>query len=133
MLPEHLCFSIETIGTMDDACRLSVDMKLIEAELEPSIKENSKRQHAKRGNRAANIEKLIVEMTKHLRASRAHYDTTKHLLPRPSQTMLARCVGIRQDDVSRCLNDSDAAYLKLLWENAEDISFVVDHNHLKKT
>jgi hypothetical protein len=127
MLPEHLCFSIETMGTMDDACRLSVDMTLIEAELEPSVKENSKRQHAKRGNRTANIEKLIVEMKEHFRASKDHYYATGSLLPRPTQAELAKRVGIRQDDVSRCLNDSDATLFKLLWEHAEDIPFILDN------
>jgi hypothetical protein len=126
MLPEHLCFSIETIGTMDEACRLSVDMKLIETELEPSVKENSKRQHSKRGNRAANIEKLIDEMKEHFRASKDHYYATGSLLPRPTQMEFAKRVGIRQNEVSRCLADTDATLLQVLWGQANDIKSVLN-------
>lgn len=121
----NLCFSVESIGTLDDSLCLNIDMTSIDTELEP-VDSEPKRQHAKRGNRAANIEKLIAEMTEYLRASKDHYYATKNLLPRPNQAMLAKWVGIRQDDVSRCLNDPDATYLKLLWKNAENVSFVLD-------
>ncbi|MDR1383588.1 MAG: hypothetical protein LBJ67_07060 [Planctomycetaceae bacterium] len=125
VLPNHICFSIETIGTLDDACRLSIDMKLIEAELEP-VEDKPKRQRMKRGNRAANIEKLITEMKEHFRASKDYYYATQSLLPRLTQAELAKRVGIRQNEVSRCLADPDATALKFLWEHSDDIRSVLN-------
>jgi hypothetical protein len=123
---EISCFSVESIGTLDDSLCLNIDMTSIDTELEPAGSE-PKRQHAKRGNRAANIERLIAEMNEYLRASKDHYYANQNLLPRPSQAMLAKWVGIRQDDVSRCLNAPDATHLKLLWKNAENVSFILDY------
>ena len=71
-VPNHLAFNLETITTLDDSCRLAVDMTEIDAALVPSEVE-PKRQRAKRGNRAANIEDLISEMREHYRASKDHY------------------------------------------------------------
>lgn len=121
----NFCVSLDSLGRMDEAYRVSVDMTLIEAELEP-VEEEPKRQRAKRGNRAANIEKLIAEMKEHYRASRDHYYATGQLLPRPTQGELAKRIGTRQDDVSRCLADPDAVVLKLLWNQAEDIRAVLN-------
>jgi hypothetical protein len=123
MLPEHLCFSIETIGTMNEACRLSVDMTLIEAELEPIV-EAKKKKMPRRGNRTANIEKLAHELSQHLIASRDHVWETGDILPRPSLQDLGKMAGLEKHDVTRCMKDKDAKKLQYLWKIANDIKEV---------
>lgn len=125
LLPDNLCFSVESIGTLDEIFRLHIDMEPISYELEPA-EEEPKRQRAKRGNRAANIEKLTIEMKEHCRTSRDHYYATGKLLPRPSQGELAKRIGTRQDDVSRCLADPDATILQLLWKECENEKYILN-------
>jgi len=125
LLPNHLCFSLESITTLDDSCRLTVDMMEIDALTVPTAAE-PKHQRAKRGNRAANIEKLIAEMKEHCRSSKDHYYTHGRLLPRPTQTELAQRVGLRQNEVSRCLADPDAKILQLLWKECENEKYVLN-------
>jgi hypothetical protein len=118
------CVPVQEFITMDDEYRLTADWSKVEAELEPAEQEQ-KRPRVKRGNRAANIEKLITEMKEHYRASKSNYYATGSLLPRPTQEEIATRAGIGQRDVSRCLADPDAMLLKLLWKQADDISAVL--------
>ena len=124
ILPDNLCFSAESIASFDEEYRLSVAMSQIETELEP-ITESRTKTAARRGNRATNIEKLVAEMKEHYRTSRDHYYAVGDILPRPTQAELAKRIGTRQDDVSRCLNDSSAVLLQTLWNNAEDIRAIL--------
>ena len=121
----NFCVSFDSLASMDEEYQISIGMAPILAELEP-VEDESKQQQSKRGNRAANIEKLVAEMKEHYRASRDHYYATGHLLPRPTQGELAKRIGTRQDDVSRCLADPNAMMLKLLWSQAEDIRAVLN-------
>lgn len=125
MLPNNLCFSLEAMATLDESCRLHVDMAEIDAMLSPPEVE-VKRRRAKRGNRAANIEKVTAEMKEHCRMSKDHYYTHGRLLPRPTQAELARRVGLRQNEVSRCISDPDATILQLLWKECENEKYVLD-------
>lgn len=118
-------FSLEETAELDDEARLHVDLEKIEAILGPE-NEKTTRAIPRRAVRVSNIEKLVVEMKEHYRASRDHYYATGRLLPRPTQRELARRIGVRQDDVSRCLSDPDAVVLKLLWNQAEDIRAVLN-------
>jgi hypothetical protein len=65
-------------------------------------------------------------MKEHFRASKDHYYATGSLLPRPTQAELAKRVGIRQNEVSRCLADTDATLLQVLWMQANDIKSVLN-------
>ena len=125
LLPNHLCFSLEAVTTLDESCRLAVDMMGIDVAIVPPEVE-PKRQRAKRGNRAANIEKLTAEMKEHCRTSKDHYYTHGRLLPRPTQEELAKRIGTRQDDVSRCLADPDATILQLLWKECENEKYILN-------
>jgi hypothetical protein len=90
-------------------------------------KDTAKRRTRKRAQRAAKIELLVNELTRHLRAARDHAFATKNLtgtpelLPRPSQRELAKWTGLTESDVSRCLKDSRARELRLCWDTAVDL------------
>ena len=123
LLPNHLCFSLEAITTLDDTCRLTVDMTEIDALTAPTA-DKPKRQRAKRGNRAANIEKLVQELRQHIIAARDHAWEVGDLLPRPSLQDLGKLAGLEKYEVSRCMRDADADILRLLWKVAGDIKLV---------
>ena len=123
LLPGHLVFNMEAITTLDDSCRLSVDMGPILAEVEPPA-ELKKKTPSRRGNRAANIEKLVNEVKQHLLSARDHVHATGELLPRPSLQDLGKLAGLEKYEVSRCMKDKDAQILRLLWGVANDIKQV---------
>ena len=80
----------------------------------------------KRASRAAAIEALEKELTEHIRAAADHLRTRRDMgagpamLPRPTQTELARRIGAPGYTVSRCLRDPTAHKLQLLWRTADD-------------
>ena len=117
-------FSLVETTQYDPGGTLTVDLEKIEAMIEPESTVPSK-PVVRRGQRTANIEKLVAELKEHYRTSRDHYYAVGDLLPRPTQTELAKRIGIRQDDVSRCLSDPGAVLLQTLWKNAEDIRAVL--------
>jgi hypothetical protein len=121
---DNHCVLVQEFITMNEEYRLTADWSKVEAALEP-LEQGQKRPRVKRGNRAANIEKLIAEMKEHYRTSKSNYYATGSLLPRPTQEEMAIRAGIGQRDVSRCLADPDATLLKLLWKQADDISAVL--------
>ena len=43
------------------------------------------------------------------------------LLPRPTQKMLAKLTNMHEREVSRCLKDSEAKILRLLWEQSDTL------------
>lgn len=85
----------------------------------------------KRSGRAEKIERLVRELVEHLRAARDHAFATRDatgtpaLLPRPSQTALARRAGLTKYDVTRCLQDTAARELQLYWGLAEDLDRIM--------
>lgn len=79
----------------------------------------------RRSSRATNIERLIDELTQHLRSAADHARETGDLLPRPTQQELGQRTGMSKSDVSRCINDSSADKLRLLWRTADDLEAVV--------
>jgi|GEM_PF-3095542 len=115
----------ENVSRLDEDYTVHFDMEKIEMLIGPEEKPKSK-SPMRRGSRTVNIEKLVAELKEHYRASKDNYYTVGKLLPRPTQAELARRVGIRQDDVSRCLNDPDATLLQMLWKNAEDVRAVLN-------
>lgn len=120
------CISIYSVTSLDPKYRVVFDKESIEAMIEPENTEKPKTA-PRRGNRSANIEKLVVEMKEHYRRAKDHYFSSDGvILPRPTQGELAKLVGIRQDSVSRCLNDPDAVLLRTLWKNAEDIRAILN-------
>lgn len=116
---------LKEVTRLDERYRIRFDMEKIEAIIEPETLIPTK-PTARRGSRSANIEKLVAELKEHYRRSKDHYYTTGDLLPRPTQEGLAKRVGVRQDAVSRCLNDPDATILQMLWKNAGDIRAVLN-------
>ncbi|MDV6033231.1 MAG: hypothetical protein F9B45_24715 [Phycisphaera sp. RhM] len=79
----------------------------------------------RRSSRTAKIELLVQELTQHLRSAADHAHASGELLPRPTQQELARRTGMSKSDVSRCLNDSSAKQLRLLWQTADDLDAVL--------
>lgn len=106
-----------------------VEGRIVDAGMGPDS--TAPRRPKKRGERAANIEKLEKEMIQHLRAARDHAHATQDqtgepkLLPRPTQKELGERVSLSESDVSRCLNDETARELKLYWAAAADIHQVM--------
>ena len=85
-----------------------------------------KRPSRKRADRAATIEVLVRLMKAHILAARDFARATAErgmpeLLPRPTQRDLARQAGIVEVAVSRCLRDSAARELRLLWKTAANL------------
>ena len=81
----------------------------------------------KRAGRAAKIELLENEMIQHLRSARdyAFAADTPELLPRPTQRELGQRCDLSESDVSRCLKDPTADYLRLLWATALDLDQIM--------
>ena len=120
------CISLYNVTSLDLKYRVVFDMATIEAIIEPENRKKPK-PIVQRGKRSVNIEKLIAEMKEHYRRAKDHYfNSDGDILPRPTQEELASRVGIRQDSVSRCLNDPNAHLLRALWKNAEDIRAILN-------
>ena len=116
---------LEEIATFDDQFRIQFDRTSLDAALEPDGKTPMK-PHARRGNRTANIEKLIAELKQHLISARDYAWETGNLLPRPQRQELGRRVGLKKHDVTRCMHDPDAEILRYLWKLANDMTMVRD-------
>lgn len=128
-------FALATLVT-DAGTGVAFDAGAVEAAFAPSgsrVKPAPKR--TKRAERTAAIEKLVAELTRHLRDARTYARTAggtaggPAFLPRPTQKELAGRTGLTESDVSRCLNDESARLLKLLWETANDEYRVLDYPH----
>lgn len=87
--------------------------------------------HRKRSQRATDIELCEKALIEHIHSARdyawAAIDAGKapSLLPRPIKKDLARQAGIKIWSLSRCLNDSNAHQLRLLWEIAGDLEQIL--------
>ena len=125
ILPENLCFSMEAILEMDDSGHLTADLTSIEAEVVPAVKVQ-KKPVPRRGNRSANIAKLVHELEQHLIAARDHVWEVGNMLPRPSLQHLGKLAGLEKHDVTRCMKDTDAVKLRYLWKVADDIKLIRD-------
>ncbi len=112
--------AFEDVSRLDERYKIHFDLEKIEAIITPEASAPNK-PAARRGNRSANIEKLVAELKEHYRAAKDYYYSTDgKILPRPTQAELAQQLQMRQNDVSRCLNDPDAGTLRFLWDYAED-------------
>ncbi len=114
------CFPLTKIAILDEQCRLVVDMTMVDDELTP-VEKNDLKTNRKRGQRTAHIELLVKEMKVFYRESRDNFYDKGDILPKLTQKELGQRVGLRQDEVSRCLNDESAVTLQLLWQHAEDL------------
>ncbi len=80
----------------------------------------------KRASRTAKIERLIDELKVYLRSAADYAQSTSDngdgpaLLPRPTQEQLGRLAGMSKVDVTRCMKDTSANELRLLWQTAGD-------------
>ena len=128
------CITLENIANLDEQGNLILEkpsfMDYFGGLQEPEEKpKQSVAPKAKRGGRAANIEKLVKEMEQHLRSARSHALATAaggniELLSRPTQEELAKLTGMRKMEVTRCLKDPEAKYLKMLWDRALDLNSI---------
>jgi len=130
---KNLVVAIESCLAIDDQS-VDFDVDYVEARLADAGlagDTKSKRPTRKRADRAAKIEALENELIAHVRAARDHAYATKdrtgtpELLPRPTQKLLAKLAGVTESDVSRCLKDSAARELRLLWEIALDLDRIM--------
>lgn len=126
MLYSNRCIAFSGVSSLDSDYRVVFDMETIKAIIEPEKREKPKSLN-RRGDRSVNIEKLVAELKEHYRRAKDHYyNSDGEILPRPTQGDLAKRIGIRQDAVSRCLNDPEAILLQTLWKNAEDIRAILN-------
>jgi hypothetical protein len=92
-----------------------------------AFRTNTRSTAPKRSTRAAAIEALTKELIDHLIAARDHAFATKvatgtpRLLPRPTQTALAKQLGLTKSCVTRCLQDKTARQLQIYWALAVDL------------
>ncbi len=120
-----MLFEHQEVTQLDERYRILFDMEKIEAIIMPDAPIPTK-PTARRGNRSANIEKLVAELRQHLLVTRDHYWATGNLLPKPKMEDLGKMIGIEKYAVSRCIRDSDADMLRFLWQHADDMDFVRD-------
>ncbi len=127
----NLSIAMDTVVSLESN-QLRVDVSEIEGRLvEAGWTAPKAQKPRRRGQRAANIERLVDEMKKWLRDARDHACATRdlggvpQLLPRPTQKQLAERTGLDDATVSRCLNDNKAVLLQLLWRTADDLESVL--------
>ncbi|TWT68600.1 hypothetical protein [Crateriforma conspicua] len=106
---------------------LQIDWEAVEDRLIESSESNVQKPkpQPRRSSRTAKIELLVNELTQHLRSAADHAHASGELLPRPTQQELARRTNMSKSDVSRCLKDSSADQLRLLWQTANDLDAVL--------
>jgi hypothetical protein len=118
-------FALEDVTRFDAEHGIEIDLDTIKIHLGPEEGEPVKTT-PRRAVRLAKIEKLVAELKEHFRRSRDHYYSVGDLLPRPTQADLARLTGLRQDDVSRCLQDKDALILQHLWKHSDALEAILN-------
>ena len=86
----------------------------------------------KRTERATEIDRIKQELREHLRGAKDYAITTRDggyakLLKRPTQKNLAKILAISETNVSRCINDGRDKEIKMLWDNANNLEFVMKY------
>ena len=85
----------------------------------------------KRSRRATDIECCEKALIEYIHSARDHAWAAIHagkapqLLPRPLQKELAQQTGLKSWSLSRCLNDSRAHQLRVLWQVAGDLEQIL--------
>ncbi len=125
--------ALESVTSLDgDSIRVDVEHiegRLIDFGLAESVQ--PKKRPKKRGDRAANIQRLRGALIDHVNAARDHAKFTKEetgtpkLLRRPTRTQLAEQVGLKPYEFTRCFKDETAVELRLLWEAAADLDRII--------
>lgn len=112
---------------------LTVDAATIEARLvDAGFGAPKPRVQKRRAERAASIEILVKELREWLNGAKNHVNSfielgrIAKLPPRPTQKELSKLTDLSETTVSRCLNDTQAIVLKLLWEKAVDLQSVLE-------
>lgn len=123
ILPKNPCYSFANLCTMDEDCRLTADMKSVEADLEPATAAHK----SKAKSRLEKIDKLVTVMKEHYFLAKAHYRATGgEVLRRPTWAELAKRAEINEMDISRCLKDETAVVLRTLWNSAENPNAILN-------
>jgi len=116
------CVALELSATFLEDGSMVIDSSLWE-EVKP---DTSKSPRKRRGERTAKTEQLERAMKDHVFAAYDYLQDTAgrgeiKLLPRPTQKMLAKLTNMHEREVSRCLKDSEAKILRLLWEQSDTL------------
>lgn len=125
-------FSLETLVSFDDGSIRFETEHLGSCLRDLELLKSKKKSRAQRGERAAKIEKIEDELKQHLVAAFDHAKSSEELngypvlLPRPTQKEIADRLGFNPTTVHRCLNDTRATELKVLWETAESLDRVME-------
>lgn len=119
------CFSLEEVGTLDEKYRIIYDKELMESFIDDPPQTES-RAKPKRSVRAGKIERLVTVLKDQVHAAHEYMEFTAaegeiKLLPPLNQTELAKLGNMSQQDVSRCLNDSEAGVLRLLYNKSKTL------------
>jgi hypothetical protein len=125
MIPNLVIGIQDVVEFSEDGLRIdwdAVEDRLIESS-ESDVQKP--KPQPRRSSRTAKIELLVNELTQHLRSAADHAHASGELLPRPTQQELARRTSMSKSDVSRCLKDSSAKQLRLLWQTADDLDAVL--------
>ena len=118
-LPNPSCIALACVASLHEDGSLSLD----ESVFEDISSEATPKPRKRRGERTAKIELLERAMKDHVITAYDYMQDTADrgevkLLPRPSQEMLGKMTNLSQKEVSRCLLDSEAKILRLLWEQS---------------
>ena len=105
------------------ASRITLDY-LIDMEFSKASSEFGKKVVAKRSCRAVKIEKIKKELIRYLKSAKDHAleaesNDKDMLLKRPSKSELAKMVGVKSYDISRCFGDDPQ--LKALYDMLDSV------------
>jgi len=124
---DHASFALAGVAALDEQCEMVIDLDALNDILGDGEPEKTVPQSApRRGSREAKIKKLVQELERFLKDAKEHMRVTGErgqieFLPCPTLEELAKRTKMNKMDVSRCLKDENAKYLRLLWEKANDL------------
>jgi hypothetical protein len=129
-VPSDSVFDLRSVVRLE-AGAIQVDRDVVEEQLRRSVPAVVAKKAKKRASRTAAIDSIKRALREHLRAARDHaFDTENRrdkaeLLPRPTESELAKQLGLGIWSISRALNDPDDREIRLLWAAANDVHRVM--------
>jgi hypothetical protein len=116
---------------LDEKDRLVLNRDALPQQIAVAPKRSVKKGPAKRTTRATAIDAIKAAMREHLRSAKQYAYETKErqgspdLLPHPTQKQLAKLLELSDSSVSRALNDGADKELRILWDGALHLDYVM--------